>query len=78
MAPLTGFHSVIDSPLSVSRVIPPTTTIAKTMKATRNSSRASASGRGCTAAFAAGESETEVAIGARLFACAEPRGKGDV
>src|SRR5215470_4470206 len=27
--PMTGFHSVIDSPESVSRVIPPTTTIRK-------------------------------------------------
>jgi len=29
-----GFHSVIDNPDSVSRVIPPTTTIAKTKAAT--------------------------------------------
>src|SRR5690349_8585768 len=34
MAPLIGFHSVIERPLSVRRVIPPTTTIAKTSAAT--------------------------------------------
>src|SRR5690606_16549829 len=45
MAPVTGFHSVIDSPLSVSRVIPPTTIITTTSAATANSQRASASGR---------------------------------
>lgn len=31
--PLTTFHSVIESPLSVKRVMPPTTTIAKTIPA---------------------------------------------
>src|SRR5690349_20951426 len=54
MAPLIGFHSVIDRPLSVSRVIPPTTTIAKTSAATRNSSRDRASGWARTAAAGAG------------------------
>ena len=34
MAPISGRHSVIDSPDSVSRVAPPTTTIAKTNSAT--------------------------------------------
>ena len=43
--PLTGFHSVIDSPDSVSRVIPPTTTIATISPATANSQRASIAGR---------------------------------
>ena len=38
--PPTRFHSVIDSPLSVSRVIPPTTTIANTSTATSSSQRA--------------------------------------
>ena len=32
--PVTGFHSVIESPLSVSRVAPPTNTIASTNAAT--------------------------------------------
>ena len=33
-APITGFHSVIDRPDSVSRVAPPTSTMAKTSAAT--------------------------------------------
>ena len=33
-APVTGFHSTIDSPDSVSRVAPPTSTIAKMSAAT--------------------------------------------
>ena len=45
IAPLTGFHSVIDSPDSVSRVMPPTTTIANTRLATKRSQSAIASGR---------------------------------
>ena len=35
MMPLIGFHSVIDSPDSVSRVIPPSTTMPTIMPATR-------------------------------------------
>ena len=46
MAPLIGFHSVIESPLSVSRVIPPITTIAKTSAATKNRRFDSGRGRG--------------------------------
>ena len=42
---MIGFHSVIDSPDSVSRVIPPTTTMATISPATAHSHRASASGR---------------------------------
>src|SRR6478736_6173091 len=45
MIPRIGFHSVIESPDSVRRVTPPTTTIAKTKKATKRSERPSA--RGC-------------------------------
>ena len=40
-----GFHSVIDSPDSVRRVIPPTTTIAKTKAATPISQLINAAGR---------------------------------
>lgn len=43
--PLTTFHSVIDSPLSVRRVTPPTTTIITTIAATISSQRAMESGR---------------------------------
>src|SRR5688572_28549654 len=46
MAPVIGRHSVIDRTLSVSRVMPPTMTIAKTRKATASSQFDSASGRG--------------------------------
>ena len=46
MAPETGFHSVIDRPDSVRRVMPPTTTIAKTSAATASSQLAIALGRG--------------------------------
>ncbi len=53
IAPLTGFHSVIDRPLSVSLVIPPTTTIRKTSAATANSQFETASGRACRAGSAA-------------------------
>src|SRR5690606_7926284 len=42
--PVIGFHSVIDSPLSVSRVTPPTATIRTTNAATTNSQRASERG----------------------------------
>src|SRR5687768_11394456 len=45
MAPLTGRHSVMDRPLSVSRVIPPTTIMAKTRAATASSQRDRAKGR---------------------------------
>jgi len=45
MAPLIGFHSVMLSPLSVSRVMPPTTTIRKTMAATASNQLAMAKGR---------------------------------
>ena len=44
--PEIGFHCVMLSPLSVSRVIPPTTTIAKTSAAMTNSHVAMAAGRG--------------------------------
>ena len=37
MTPVTGFHSTIDSPDSVSRVAPPTSTIANTSTATQAS-----------------------------------------
>src|SRR6266849_1733730 len=37
MAPVTGFHSTIESPDSVSRVAPPTDTIANTNPATHHS-----------------------------------------
>jgi hypothetical protein len=43
--PLIGFHSVIDRPDSVSRVIPPTTTINTTRAATTSSQRAMCNGR---------------------------------
>ncbi len=46
IAPSSGFHSVIESPDSVKRVAPPTTTIAKTRAATKNS-------QNCTAGAAA-------------------------
>src|SRR6516225_8209086 len=44
--PMTGFHSVIDSPESVSRVIPPTTTIRKINAQQANSHAATAPSRG--------------------------------
>src|SRR5688500_2800768 len=44
MAPLTGSQRVIDSPDSVSRVIPPTTIITKTRPATASSQLAIARG----------------------------------
>src|SRR5689334_14021074 len=37
MTPVTGFHSVIDRPLSVSRVAPPTIKVRKIMAAEINS-----------------------------------------
>ena len=43
--PVIGFHSVIDNPDSVSRVIPPTTTIAKTNTATPINQLINAAGR---------------------------------
>jgi hypothetical protein len=52
-----GFHSVIDSPDSVRRVIPPTTTIAKTKAATPISQLINAAGR------AAGISDAGCALG---------------
>src|SRR4051812_27105450 len=42
IAPVTGFHWVIDSPESVSRVAPPTTTMASTRTATAISQTATA------------------------------------
>ena len=42
--PVTGFHSVIERPDSVSRVIPPTAIISTTSAATANSQRAIARG----------------------------------
>jgi hypothetical protein len=53
-----GFHSVIDNPDSVSRVIPPTTTIAKTKAATPISQLIKTAGR------AACVSEAECELGA--------------
>ena len=44
--PLTGSHLTIDSPDSVSRVIPPTTTIRNTSAATASSQAARERGRG--------------------------------
>src|SRR5215469_9814125 len=44
--PMTGFHSVIDSPESVSRVIPPTTIIRKINAQQANSHAATAPSRG--------------------------------
>ena len=44
MAPLIGFHWVIDSPDSVRRVMPPTTTMQKTSAATMSNQRAMARG----------------------------------
>src|SRR5215470_8327426 len=44
--PMTGFHSVIDSPESVSRVTPPTTTIKKINAQQANSHLATAPSRG--------------------------------
>lgn len=41
-APMIGFHSVIDSPEPVRRVMPPTTTMAKTRAAQTNSQMATA------------------------------------
>ena len=46
IAPLSGSQWTIDRPDSVSRVIPPTTTIAKTRQATKSSHRSIALGRG--------------------------------
>ena len=42
MMPMTGFHSVIDRPERVSRVIPPTTTIGKISAQHRKSHAATA------------------------------------
>src|SRR6476646_2845835 len=55
MAPLIGFHSVIERPLSVRRVIPPTTTIAKTRPATSRSRLERERGRGVAWAWPARE-----------------------
>lgn len=43
--PDATFHSVIDSPLSVRRVIPPTRTMTTTIAATISNQRAIANGR---------------------------------
>ena len=43
-APVIGFHSVMERPDSVSRVAPPTTTIANTSAATHHSQRRKARG----------------------------------
>ena len=56
---MIGFHSVMDSPDSVSRVMPPTTTIAKTRAATHMSHVISAAGRDI-AISKAGEAELRV------------------
>ena len=52
-APVIGFHSVMDNPDSVSRVIPPTTTIANTRSATQSSQFAMLAGRSCNDVTAA-------------------------
>ena len=44
---MISFHCVIDSPLSVRRVMPPTATIKITMAATMKSQVANAFGRAC-------------------------------
>src|SRR4029077_16462985 len=46
-APVTGFHSTMDKPDSVSRVAPPTTTISAIRLATRNSQRRRPRGARC-------------------------------
>ena len=74
MAPLIGFHSVIDRPLSVRRVMPPTTTIANTSAATKNSRFDKARGRDVASACGCGERRESMRR--RLFACDGPRGKG--
>src|SRR5437016_4068721 len=51
--PITGFHSVIDRPDSVSRVIPPTTTIRKINPQQRNSQAATGARPSPSAAFPA-------------------------
>ena len=48
--PEIGFQLVIDSPLSVSRVIPPTTTIRNTIAATASNQRATPTGFAATSA----------------------------
>ncbi|GAC1573320.1 MAG: hypothetical protein NVS3B27_18980 [Novosphingobium sp.] len=53
--PLTGFHSVIETPDSVSRVIPPTTTMPTINAATAHSQRAIAIGCGWRVDGAAGD-----------------------
>lgn len=52
---MMGFHSVIDNPDSVRRVIPPTTTIAKTKAATPISQLINAAGRADEVSDAGGE-----------------------
>ena len=56
--PPTGSQRTIDSPLSVSRVMPPTTTMAKTIAATANSHVATARGRAIADEAVASESVT--------------------
>ena len=77
MAPLIGFHSVIESPLSVRRVIPPITTIAKTSAATKSrrfDKRARADSPRCGGGGRGGGEGAHAMR--RLCACGEPRGKG--
>ena len=58
---MIGFHSVIERPLSVSRVIPPTTIIRKTSVATTSSQLAIDSGRvgGCERSLMRDEATAE-------------------
>ena len=58
--PITGFHSVIDRPERVRRVMPPTTTISKISAQQPKRQAATAAGRAfaATAAPASGRAET--------------------
>jgi hypothetical protein len=69
MAPRIGCHSVIESPESVSRVAPPTTTIAKTSAATITSQARTAGSAGRPICGGACRRVTEMAMvtGLRKF-----------
>src|SRR3546814_13549695 len=64
MTPETGRHSVIDSPDSVRRVMPPTATTMITSSATAQSQRASAAGRGWRVV---GAGEVEICVIAQPY-----------
>ena len=57
-APARKFHSVIESPDSVSRVAPPTSTIAKTRRMRKSSQRRTPRRSWCAAPAAAGSDES--------------------